>query len=124
MASDCIPIENTLSPMRLAERTSLPKSLLFWLSCMIVAMVSVHDAALVVLNNEVIGEFERNPVGKWLLDLQGGEVWLFVFVKLAATALVCAVLITVFQHRRGYGLITAVALASFQLSLLGYLTLG
>ena len=108
----------------LLQRLRFPSTLIFGVCCLVVAVVSVHDAALVALNHEVIGDFERNPVGRWLLELQGGEVWLFIFVKLAATALVCAVLITVYQHCRRYGLVTAAALASFQLMLLCYLSLG
>ncbi|MGN6135957.1 MAG: hypothetical protein ACTHOU_15825 [Aureliella sp.] len=106
------------------QRRAVASTFAFWLCCLIVAAVSVHDAALVVLNHEVISDFERNPVGKWLLDVQGGDVWLFVLVKLAGTALVCAVLITVFQYCRRYGIVSAAALASFQIGLLCYLTMG
>jgi tryptophan-rich sensory protein len=124
LRSETIAADFTQGWFGLLQRLRFPSTLVFGLCCLVVAVVSVHDAALVALNNEVIGDFERNPVGKWLLDLQGGEVWLFIFVKLAATALVCAVLITVYQHCRRYGLVTAAALASFQLMLLCYLSLG
>jgi hypothetical protein len=98
------------------------RALLFTACCLCVAAVSVHDAILVILNDEVIVQGEQNPMGRFLLDAQGGEVGLFVLVKLAGTAVVCATLITLYQHRRRIGMIAAGALAVFQLGLLGYLT--
>lgn len=99
------------------------KVLLFAACCLFVAAVSVHDATLVVLNDGVIVQEEQNPLGRWLLDLQGGEVWLFVLVKLVGTAVVCATLITLYRHRQRIGMAVAVALAAFQLALLSYLSL-
>jgi hypothetical protein len=96
---------------------------IFSLCCLFVAVVSVHDAALVVVNHEVISDVEQNPVGKWLIEAHGGEVWLFVFLKLAGTALVCAVLVTVYQYCRRLGMIAVVALSTFQMLLLCYLTI-
>ncbi|WP_147870218.1 hypothetical protein [Stieleria maiorica] len=97
-----------------------------WLGmcCLLIAFVSVHDAALVVTNHEVIHEMEQNPIGVWLLDLQDGQVWLFVAVKLVCTALVCAVLITLYKHQRRIGMTVAASLVCFQLSLLCYLTVA
>ncbi|MGN6547746.1 MAG: hypothetical protein ACTHK7_22040 [Aureliella sp.] len=99
------------------------RQIFFGLCCLIIALVSVHDAALIVLNYQVIAEVEMNPLGRWLLELQGGEVWLFVLVKLAGTAFVWAVLVEVYRRRQRYGLIAAGALTGFQLGLLCYLTL-
>ncbi len=92
--------------------------------CLLIAFVSVHDAALVVTNHEVIHEVEQNPIGVWLLDLQDGQVWLFVTVKLVSTALVCAVLITLYKHQRRIAMTVAASLVCFQLSLLCYLTVA
>ena len=78
---------------------------------------------LIVANHQVIGEMEQNPVGRWLLSLQDGHVWLFVFVKLASTALVCTLLLTLWERWWRGGLAAAVGVASFQSALLGYLTL-
>lgn len=91
--------------------------------CVLVAVISVHDALLVVVNHEVIGTMEQNPAGRWLLAIQGGEVWLFVFVKLAMTALVCVLLIGLYEHWRRGGLLVVAGVASFQTLLLCYLTL-
>ncbi len=90
--------------------------------CVLVAAISVHDALLVVVNHDVIGDVEQNPMGCWLLTLNGGEVGLFVVVKLATTALVCVLLIDLYECWRRGGLMVVAGVAGFQTVLLGYLT--
>ncbi len=86
-----------------------------------IAGVSVHDAVLLIQNQEVIGQFERNPMGQWLLALGNNEVWLFVSVKLLGTAIVCTSIVALCDYSRKLGYMTAVGLATFQASLLFYL---
>jgi hypothetical protein len=86
-----------------------------------IAAVSVHDVALVVLNHEVILEFEQNPVGRWLIEANGGAVWTFVAVKLLFTAVVCSLLVSLFERCRRKGFAVAGGLAFFQGLLLLYL---
>jgi hypothetical protein len=99
-----------------------PSGVIFAACCLFVAAVSVHDAMLVVLNRADIAELERNPVGRWLIELQGGEVWLFVLVKLAGTAVVCAVVVTLYEFRARLALVASGGVAAFQMILLWYLT--
>jgi hypothetical protein len=118
------PAKSVLHGLGSLGRFAQPKAAIFSLCCLFVAAVSVHDAVLVVVNHELISEVEQNPVGKWLLDVQGGEVWLFVFLKFAGTALVCAVLVTIYQCSQRFGMITVIPLATFQMLLLSYLTIA
>lgn len=99
-------------------------AVLFTACCALIVTVSVHDAMLVVVNYEIIGEVERNPIGKWLIEAQGGEVWLFVVAKLAGTSLVCTVLVTLFRRRTRITLAAAVGIAIFQLVLVSYLSIA
>lgn len=92
-----------------------------WMLLVFVAAVSVHDAALVVLNHEVILQYERNPIGRWLIEANGGAVWMFAAVKLFCTALVCTLVVRVFEWREHHGLAVAGGLAGFQALLLIYL---
>lgn len=101
-----------------------PQVWVFGLCCLFVMVVSVHDATLVVVNHEVIYDAEQNPVGRWLLEVQEGKVWLFVMLKLIGTALACTVLIKLNQYSKRFGMITAGALAILQSMLLCYLTLA
>lgn len=95
----------------------------FWFLSLIVfvAVVSVHDAALLVVNQDVIAEFEKNPMGSWLIELNQGSVWLFVGVKLLGTSLVCAVLATIYEISRSLAILITGPLAGFQAVLLSYL---
>lgn len=95
----------------------------FGLLCGLVAAISVYDALLVIVNHEVIVEMEQNPIGRWLLALHSGEVGLFVLVKLAMTALVCTLLLELYERWRRGGLMVVAGVASFQTMLLVYLTI-
>jgi len=112
------------SPLRLLLRIARKRrsGIALATCCLFVAAVSVHDAMLVVVNACVIGEVERNPVGRWLIELQGGEVWLFVLLKLVGTAVVCAVLVTLYEFRTRLALIASSGVAAFQVGLFCYLT--
>jgi hypothetical protein len=96
----------------------------FAVCCVLIGTISVHDAMLLIVNHDVIQEAERNPLGRLLLSLQGGEVWLFVVVKLLGTSVVCATLIRLYTYRRRMAFAVAGVLAGLQVGLLGYLTLG
>lgn len=95
---------------------------LLGLLVLFIAAVSVHDAHLVILNHLVIMEVEKNPVGWWLVSATGGEVWPFITIKLACTAVVCATLLTMFDRAPRITLPVATGIASFQAALLLYLT--
>ena len=98
------------------------ESLYFHACLFLIAAISVHDAYLVVLTEAVIQESERNPVGRWLIHLHGGEVWLFVAAKLCGTTLGCAVLLVLFEHRKQIALMVGSGVTAFQGCLLCFLT--
>jgi uncharacterized membrane protein len=86
-----------------------------------VAVVSVHDAALLIVNQDNILEYEKNPIGYWLIQANSGSVWLFVVVKLFGTSFVCAVLASIYEHSQRLALVITGPLAIFQAVLLSYL---
>ena len=114
-------VERRRLDRRSSHRFGFP-AILFCFCCGFVALVSVHDAALIVFHHQTINELEQNPVGYWLLQLHGGEVWRFLLAKLAGTALVCAILATSYRNAKCHAVPIAGALAGFQLALLCYLT--
>ncbi len=99
-------------------------AVVFGACCLLVVAISVHDAMLVVLNADIISQAERNPVGKCLIELQGGDVWLFVLAKLTGTAIACSVLVTLYELRARLALVASVGVACFQMVLLCYLIFG
>jgi len=100
------------------------RTILFAGLLLFIAAVSVHDAVLVVLLEDIIQDFERNPVGCWLIEIAQGSVWLFVLVKLLGTSLVGAGQVMIYQWRPHLALASTLALATFQLGLLLYLSVG
>jgi hypothetical protein len=112
-----------VAPFRFAARNSRRLTCGYLIGCCaLIAAISVHDAMLVIVNHESIVEEERNPIGQWLLAIRGGDIWLFVLVKLLGTSVVCSTLITLFRSRPHMALVAASFLAGLQLVLLTYLS--
>lgn len=93
----------------------------FAVLCSFIGAVSVHDAYLVLHNRQTILEHEKNPIGRWMIELGGGEVTLFVSVKLTTTAAVCSLLIWMYRRRPQQTECVTMGVAAFQLGLLLYL---
>ncbi len=83
--------------------------------------LAVIDGYLVLTCREVIGDFERNPAGIALLAISGGQVWLFLSLKVLGTILACMWLLIIFGKNPRLGLVIALSIASFQFGLLIFL---
>jgi len=101
---------------------SRSRSVLVACFALLIAVISIHDAALVVLNDEVIQQSEQNPIGRWLINLAGGEVFPFVFAKLIGTTTVCAMILAMLRYWPRRAVTISSAVACFQVGLLTYLT--
>jgi hypothetical protein len=88
----------------------------------IIAAVSIYDTYLIVRFREVICATESNPVGIWLLDIAGGQIGVFVRVKLAGTVVVLSTLILMWKWRAPILFPVTSSVASCQACLLFYLT--
>ena len=60
---------------------------------LLVIGVSVYDGFWVLANRHWINTLERNPVGRLLLDWNGGDVWLLLVVKALGTCCAASVLL-------------------------------
>lgn len=87
-----------------------------------IAAVSIYDAALVVLVADVIAFTEQNPLGRYLIRINGDDPTLFVLLKLLGTALTVVVLLELFQRFRRLAVPVAAGVASAQMWLLLYLS--
>jgi hypothetical protein len=94
---------------------------LFRLTWLFIIAVSMYDAYLVLKLRDVINTTERNPLGLTLLELAGGNVWLFLLAKVSGTILACMLLLMLFKSDRHVGLAIASAMAVLQLALLLFL---
>ena len=108
---------------KMKRRTEKPVSVGILAVCLVtIAAISVHDATLLILNDQVILESEQNPIGLWLIEKGGGEVWLFVTLKLAGTTTVCTVVAILFDRWPRASVTIACVLAGIQFTLLVYLS--
>ncbi len=95
-----------------------------WIHCAFVGLVSVYDAWLVILLSEDILDHERNPIGRYLIRLQDGDVRLFVSFKLLSTGCVLFSLMWLIRHRRTIAVPVVRSLSVFQTWLLWFLTIS
>ena len=94
---------------------------LFVAAWLFVICVSVIDGYLLLQNRDVIEAFEQNPLGMILLEMNGGQIWLFLSLKLLGTILTSMLLLLTYQCFARLGLFMVLSVAGFQFGLLVYL---
>ena len=94
----------------------------FWTLFAIIAAVAAYDVYLSIKFQHVLYSMEENPLGKWLIALDNGDVALFMTAKMIGTMVVLLVLPAFYRFRRNLGMVTASALAAVQSSVFCYLT--
>lgn len=97
---------------------------IFTSALLFVGAVSFYDGYLVVRTGDMIQDFEKNPVGLYLIKIDNGSPSVFLRVKAAGTILVLTGLS--FLHRRSKRLASPIAFAlfAFQTGLLIFLESG
>jgi hypothetical protein len=105
-------------------RPNSNRDIAFFVAWMLTIQISVIDGYLVWHCASVIGEVELNPLGRWLLFLGNGNVWVFLLSKSIGTILVCMILLKLYRHNPKLGLAASVPIASFQVGLLVFLMLN
>ncbi len=89
-----------------------------------IGMVSALDIYLIERFRGVLASLEENPVGRFLIELDGGDVGVFIRAKLAGTVLVLSVLAGLYVYRRRWSFPVTASVAAFQFGLLTYLILS
>jgi hypothetical protein len=88
-----------------------------------VIFVSVFDGYLVVRFRHELHKTELNPLGRWLIQLNGGQVWLLLATKFAGTVAAAALVLLIYGRWPRLGITIASVVASLQLCLLLFLVL-
>ena len=94
---------------------------IFIICCIIIVLISAIDIYWLVKNASLILEFEKNPLGKWLIQKDDGSVALFTSLKVIGTFIVILTLTLLYRLHAYKTMIIACILAMFQLLLLCYL---
>lgn len=94
----------------------------------IIATVAVYDIQLTIRYAKSLKQYEQNPIGRWLMNLdQIGmntlpDLTLFLALKIIGTLLVLFVIVGLVRWRARVGHPVGVGVASFQIGLACYLT--
>lgn len=94
----------------------------YWWLWSFVGLVSLYDAWLVVVFQEIIHDTEQNPVGRLLIRLNSNGITYFLTAKAAGTAVVLLALIALHRLSHQYRDWIMGGVASFQAWLLWYLS--
>ena len=97
---------------------------LMWSCVAITSAVSMYDVYWSFKTQYVLAETEQNPIGTALIELDGGDIALFMTVKMLGTMAVILALPALFFFRRHWGLASCISVAMFQVCLFGYLNFG
>ena len=97
---------------------------IFALCWIVIVGVSSIDTYFAIKYSDVLYHMELNPVGRWLIEADGGDVSLFMAAKLFGTWLASFFGMLLFLYRRSLGIITSLAVCMMQIALLFFLTMG
>jgi hypothetical protein len=83
--------------------------------------VSVHDGYLVLACRSAMADAELNPLGRWLIHSNGGDIWLLLAVKAIGTLASSSLLLWLYWLRPCLGWVACTAIWLLQLALLIFL---
>jgi hypothetical protein len=89
-----------------------------------VAAVSAIDTYFTFRFRHEIWDLERNPMGRYLLEVDNGDVNVFIRTKVAGTIVVLSVLAALHLYRRCWSFPITASITAFQFALVVYLGLS
>ena len=94
---------------------------LLWLG---IGIMSAYDTFWLVKNREVISLTEKNPIGTWLIELDQGDVSIFVGAKFAGTIMALGVLSLLYRYRRRWAWACIIPVFIIQVFVICYVVYG
>lgn len=94
---------------------------LFALQWFLIAAVSSLDLYLAIKLQSVLYDYEENPIGRVLMDLDGGGVALFMGIKCLGTCTVLGILFVLWAYNKKRAMAVIAGVSAFQIWLLYYL---
>ncbi len=105
----------------MTDRHSHRLSAFFVALWLFVIFVSVFDGYLALRFRHELPTTELNPYGRWLIRLNGGQVWLLLATKFAGTVAAATLVLLIYGRWPRVGMAVAGGIAGFQLWLLHFL---
>ena len=94
-----------------------------WGLCFWIILISLIDHYLTIKLSDTIIDMERNPIGVFLIDLDGGSVALFMTLKMLFLWVIFGIILLMYRWKKCYAWIALKTLAMIQTFLLLYLLL-
>ena len=107
--------------LAMREKREATLMIALWL---FIGAVAAYDCYLSIKFQETLRFQELNPIGRWLMDYDGGSVATFMGCKFLGTSIALGVLQLLYYYWRRVGLTVASVLAGLQGMLALYLTFG
>lgn len=98
-------------------------NIVFEFLCFVIAIVSAIDLYFIGKTRTIIEESEENPLGKYLIHLDNGDISIFIAVKFLGTLLALYILFKLHRLQFKYTLFITSVIAIAQILLLIYLFL-
>lgn len=86
--------------------------------------VELYDIYLLIDLSSTISEFEMNPVGRFLISLDGGKVGLFVVAKIVFVGMLLACLPLLYRKKPKLALTLMSILCASRIAVFSYLMWG
>ena len=107
--------------MRIFKMQLKEKNTTFDALCFVIGIISAIDLYWIGKTRCVIQEHEENPLGTYLIGLDGGDVSLFMAVKFAGTMLALYILLRLKRAKFRHTILITSLIALGQIALLIYL---
>ena len=83
-----------------------------------IGFASAIDIYISIKTQEYLWHLEMNPVGRWLIELDGGDVALFMGIKTAGTILALGLLVWLYHAKKSWAWPSIFGVAIMQLFVL------
>lgn len=94
---------------------------LFIILLLFIPIVSSIDIYWSIHNQSELINVEKNPLGRYLINADGGSIGLFMSFKALGTVLVFGILILLYKYRKKWAWAAIITIATIQFLLLIYL---
>jgi hypothetical protein len=91
---------------------------IMWLAIGIISSVDVYWS---IINQEILIVEEENPIGRYLIEREDGDISLFMSVKVAGTIAALGILVVLYHWNKRYAWPIIIVLTVAQFCLLHYL---
>ena len=99
----------------------MKSKIFFGLLLLVIGYISAYDLYLAISFSEELILNEQNPLGRYLIKVNNGNIALFMGLKFAGTITCLAILVVLYQCKKSWAWICISAITLFQISLLLYL---